>query len=92
MQMEKAKRDVEMFISVVLPAYNEEAAVGAQVEAIRGVLSTHGMINEIIVVDDGSEDQTAKKPSGLAPAWSGILKTEVTVRLSKLALLLLNMR
>jgi len=61
MQMEKAKRDVEMFISVVLPAYNEEAAVGAQVEAIRGVLSTHGMINEIIVVDDGSEDQTAEK-------------------------------
>jgi glycosyltransferase involved in cell wall biosynthesis len=61
MQTEKAKRDVEMSISVVLPAYNEEAAVGAQVEAIRRVLSTHGMINEIIVVDDGSEDRTAEK-------------------------------
>ncbi len=61
MQMEKVKRDAEMSISVVLPAYNEEAAVGAQVEAIRRVLSTHRMINEIIVVDDGSEDLTAER-------------------------------
>ena len=61
MEMEEVKRDAEMPISVVLPTYNEEAAVGAQVEAIRHVLSTHGMINEIIVVDDGSEDQTAEK-------------------------------
>ena len=60
-QREKPKMDVEMSISVILPAYNEEAAVGSQVEAIRRVLSAHGMVNEIIVVDDGSEDQTAEK-------------------------------
>ena len=61
MQIEITKRDIEMSISVILPAYNEEAAVGPQVEAIRRVLSSHGMINEILVVDDGSEDQTAER-------------------------------
>jgi glycosyltransferase involved in cell wall biosynthesis len=61
MPMHQAKRGGEISISVILPAYNEEAAVGPQVEAIRHVLSTHGMVHEIIVVDDGSEDQTAEK-------------------------------
>jgi glycosyltransferase involved in cell wall biosynthesis len=59
MQREKAKRIADMPVSVVLPAYNEEGAVGPQVEAIRRVLSAHGIINEILVVDDGSEDKTA---------------------------------
>ena len=61
MAIEKTRRNGEMSISVILPAYNEEAAVGSQVEAIRRVLSDHGMINEIIVVDDGSEDQTGER-------------------------------
>ena len=51
----------QMSVSVVVPAYNEEAAAGPQVEAIRRVLSAHGVTNEIIVVDDGSEDKTAEK-------------------------------
>jgi glycosyltransferase involved in cell wall biosynthesis len=48
-------------VSVILPAYNEQAAVGSQIEAIRRVLCTHGVAHEIIVVDDGSEDQTAQE-------------------------------
>jgi glycosyltransferase involved in cell wall biosynthesis len=46
-------------ISIILPAYNEETAVGAQVEAVRHVLRACGIPHEIIVVDDGSEDFTA---------------------------------
>ena len=48
-------------VSVVIPAYNEEAAIGAVVEAVRDAL-TKGHIGEfeIIVVDDGSEDRTAE--------------------------------
>jgi glycosyltransferase involved in cell wall biosynthesis len=46
-------------VSVVLPCYNEQAAVAAGVEAIREVLTTHGITHEIIVVDDGSVDATA---------------------------------
>jgi glycosyltransferase involved in cell wall biosynthesis len=52
-----------MAISVILPAYNEQAAVASQVEAIRRVLCAHDMTHEIIVVDDGSEDLTAKEAS-----------------------------
>jgi len=48
-------------ISVVIPAYNEEAAVGAQVESVRRVLISQGIIHEIVIVDDGSQDRTAEK-------------------------------
>jgi glycosyltransferase involved in cell wall biosynthesis len=43
-----------MKISVVIPTYNEEKAIG---EVVRGV--PHNMVNEIIVVDNGSTDETA---------------------------------
>ncbi|HEX5418014.1 MAG TPA: glycosyltransferase family 2 protein, partial [Chloroflexota bacterium] len=46
-------------VSVVIPAYNEEGAVRAQVESIREVLTAHDLTHEIIVVDDGSTDRTA---------------------------------
>jgi glycosyltransferase involved in cell wall biosynthesis len=48
-------------VSVILPAYNEEGAIGAQVKSIRGVLSSHRKPHEIIVVDDGSNDGTAEQ-------------------------------
>jgi glycosyltransferase involved in cell wall biosynthesis len=52
-----------MPVSVVLPAYNEEAAVASQVETIRRILSAEGITHEIIVVDDGSKDRTAEEAS-----------------------------
>ncbi|CAB1056370.1 hypothetical protein D1BOALGB6SA_1106 [Olavius sp. associated proteobacterium Delta 1] len=45
-----------MKISVVIPAYNEEKAIG---EVVRGV--PENMVQEIIVVDNGSTDDTAKQ-------------------------------
>jgi glycosyltransferase involved in cell wall biosynthesis len=50
-----------MPISVVIPAYNEDAAVGAQVESVRRALISQGITHEILVVDDGSQDRTAEK-------------------------------
>ena len=46
-------------VSVIIPAYNEELAVGSQIVTVRRVLSSHGIPHEIIVVDDGSQDRTA---------------------------------
>lgn len=45
--------------TVIIPAYNEAGAVGRQIQTVRHVLDEHGIVHEIIVVDDGSEDQTA---------------------------------
>jgi glycosyltransferase involved in cell wall biosynthesis len=47
-------------VSVIIPAFNEENAVGVQVEKVHQVLSEHRFDYEIIVVDDGSSDQTGQ--------------------------------
>lgn len=51
-------------VTVVIPAYNEELGVRAQVESIRQVLSSYEIPHEIIVVDDGSRDGTAQEALG----------------------------
>jgi glycosyltransferase involved in cell wall biosynthesis len=45
-------------ISIVIPAYNEEGAVRDTVHQIRDVLDTAKIAYEIIIVDDGSKDNT----------------------------------
>jgi glycosyltransferase involved in cell wall biosynthesis len=45
-----------MYISAIIPAYNEEKTVGKIIETLKNV----NIINEIIVVNDGSEDKTAQ--------------------------------
>lgn len=47
-------------LSVVIPALNEEAAIGATVREVRHVLQEAGIVHEIIVVDDGSQDRTGE--------------------------------
>ena len=46
-------------VSVVIPAFNEGEHVAAQVIAVREMLQRSGWSHEILVVDDGSQDQTA---------------------------------
>jgi len=48
-------------VSVVIPAYNEQNAIGEQVKSVRQVLSLHEITFEIIVIDDGSSDKTAEE-------------------------------
>ncbi len=47
-------------ITIIIPAYNEETAVAAEVNAVREVMDDFGLQHEIIVVDDGSQDRTAE--------------------------------
>jgi dolichyl-phosphate beta-glucosyltransferase len=51
----------EIELSVVVPAFNESARIGASLQKICRYLSAKGMGFEIIVVDDGSTDDTAEK-------------------------------
>ncbi len=47
-------------LSIVIPAYNEEARIGGALTATRNYLDRRGLACEVIVVDDGSTDRTRK--------------------------------
>lgn len=51
-------------VSIVIPAFNEEKAIGPQIENLRKVMESNGWPHEIIVVDDGSTDGTAVTARG----------------------------
>src|ERR1044071_2767418 len=47
-------------VSVIIPAYNEHLSVGSVVEEVLQTLKLHALPGEVIVVDDGSRDDTGK--------------------------------
>ena len=55
-------------VSVVIPMYNEEAYVDRSVAAARGVLEPMGCDWEIVIVDDASTDETARRAEAIAAA------------------------
>lgn len=55
---------LEPYISIIIPAYNEELSLGYVLEDVNRVLGKTDIIYEIIVVNDGSQDDTAKIASG----------------------------
>jgi len=50
--------DGDVHVSIVVPAFNEAAAIEADLEAIIAAMGSSGYSHEIIVVDDGSTDGT----------------------------------
>ena len=50
----------DVFLSVVIPAYNEEGRIAGSLEKILAHLAGKPFASEIIVVDDGSRDGTAR--------------------------------
>lgn len=61
-------------LSVVIPAYNEEGALRATVADVQAVLAPLGIPYEIIVVDDGSKDNTRAEAlaSGAKVDWNDV--------------------
>jgi glycosyltransferase involved in cell wall biosynthesis len=51
-------------LSVIIPAYNEEATVSTILERLTAVTLRDGIEKEIIVVNDGSRDATAERVRG----------------------------
>lgn len=67
-QVEKSKspEGVVTELSVVLPAFNEEANIERVAREVAGYLDTTGLDYEIIVVNDGSRDRTGEIIEALA--------------------------
>ena len=59
-------------LSVIIPAYNEEASVERAYRTISEILKNEDIENEIIFIDDGSSDNTYKKIKALADVESNI--------------------
>ena len=56
----------QVFLSIVIPAYNEEARIGSTLEQVIGFLSSRPYTWEILVSDDGSTDATGRLVADLA--------------------------
>lgn len=61
-----------MKLSVVIPARDEEDAVAQTVPEIAAALSREEIPHEIVVVDDGSTDETAARVLEMQARYSGI--------------------
>lgn len=57
--MNSSNKSAATKVCIVIPAYNEEAAIGGVVRAISGALQQTHYIYEIVVINDGSRDHTA---------------------------------
>lgn len=47
------------FISIVIPAHNEQMCISGSLDAVMALCRTYPAVREVIVVDDGSTDATA---------------------------------
>jgi len=61
-----------MKLSVIMPAYNEEKHIEGAIEEAIKALERIGLNYEVVVVNDGSKDGTAKKVLGCAKKYSAI--------------------
>lgn len=50
----------DSLVSLIIPAFNEEKTVGSVIEDIDDIMQIYGLPYEIIVVNDGSTDNTEK--------------------------------
>lgn len=59
-------------LSVVVPAYNEEERLGPTLARLREYLATLDYATEVVVVDDGSADDTVALAEGIAREWDAL--------------------
>lgn len=60
-----------MFLSVIIPAYNEEKRLPLTLEKVWDYFNNQNITYEVIVVNDGSKDNTAQVVSDFVKNWDG---------------------
>ena len=55
-----------MKLSIVIPARNEEGCIESTITSLHDTLVAHGILHEILVIDDDSQDNTSKVLSSLS--------------------------
>lgn len=58
--MSPEERQRELYLSLVIPAFNEEARIGKNLGRLLSFLRSQSYASEVIIVDDGSRDRTAE--------------------------------
>ena len=59
-------------VSVVIPAYNEGEKIGRAIDTVKRFLHSRDIPHELIIVDDGSRDDTRVQAQRAAERWKGI--------------------
>lgn len=72
-----------VYLSVIIPAYNEEKRLPKTLREINNYLRKQGYISEIIVVSDGSNDRTVEVVKNLMPEIKNLKVLEFKERQGK---------
>jgi len=64
--------ELSMFVSIIFPAYNEAESIGEMVEKTVRVLSDQRIRGEIVVVNDGSTDETGDVADALSKKYKNV--------------------
>lgn len=62
---------IERGVTVVMPAFREEANLASTVEDMLGALDTMGEQHVVVIVNDGSDDRTGEVAEALAAQYPG---------------------
>lgn len=60
----------EPYLSIVIPAYNEALRIGSTLEKVRAYLETRNYPCELVLVDDGSRDETPEILQGFQERYA----------------------
>ena len=63
---------IQLFLSIVIPAYNEAQRIGRTLEKIRAFVESRRYAAELIAVEDGSSDTTGEILCRAAAAWPAV--------------------
>jgi dolichyl-phosphate beta-glucosyltransferase len=64
--------DPDPFLSIIIPAYNEAQRLPQALQLLRDFLESQPYIAEVLVVDDGSGDETAAVVGAQMAAWPAL--------------------